>query len=291
MSTGEKAHAVHWLGFLAAFLGMLAQVATLGALYVAWQAWQRDVQAEKQDRQEQAAARMREAWRLIAAPASGNSGKAEALEYLNSLKRPDGRPLRLIGVNFFFPPARTYLEGVQLSGADMPFANFRNADVQSANFAGANLIRAHFESANARNVNFRNADLHGAFFSSLPTYPKTAVWGADFTGADLRSADLSATDVAWSQVQSACMNAETKLPAAIAAKKPTRRACKLANGRVVRVGGDPVTVQEPDTSGVAEIDWWATQAIPSEPKPGVAGTPAKPAAAPASGPQVSPDAF
>ena len=85
------------------------------------------------------------AWQLITTKAEGNSGKIQALEFLNSKGVP------LVGVDL----SNAYLRGVNLKGA-----NF-----EGANFTGASLIRAHFEGANFTGADLYNADFIGAHFN------------------------------------------------------------------------------------------------------------------------------
>lgn len=109
------------------------------------------------------------AWQLITTKAKGNSGKIEALEFLNSKGVP------LVGVDL----SKAYLSGVNLKGANILNADFTNADLNDANFEGANL----------RGVNFIGADLFKANFTGAD------LWSVNFTGAYLRGVNFTEADL------------------------------------------------------------------------------------------------
>lgn len=66
------------------------------------------------------------------------------------------------------------LAGINLSGCDLPAANFFHATVTNANFTGANLTGANFFPVNATNANFTNSNLTLALFDSANV--TNAVW-------------------------------------------------------------------------------------------------------------------
>lgn len=91
------------------------------------------------------------AWQLLTTKAPGNSGKREALEYLN---REDGlfcgvrgclltlkARTPLTGVNLSSPEggAVPFLSRVRLTGAFLDHANLNNADLDGADLEGATL--------------------------------------------------------------------------------------------------------------------------------------------------------
>jgi|GEM_PF-5744302 len=107
------------------------------------------------------------AWQLITTKASGNSGKIQALEFLNSKGVP------LVGVDL----SKAYLWSVNLNGANLRGANFTGAALIRANFEGAVLkntkfkgavlFQSHFEYAFFTKANFSHTDLEGAHFDNL----------------------------------------------------------------------------------------------------------------------------
>ncbi len=217
------------------WLTVIAQVATLTALIVGIASYQRDLKEEQH-------ARVRDAWQLVTASATGNSGKGPALEYLNSIDdpkpfrifgftlftQPRTEAIRLTGINFFTEPARTDLERVRLREARMSYSNFRNADLEGADFTRAVLIRSHFESAWLKDVSFEDADLHCATFSpALVGFPPADVRGATFRGADLRHVDLSDTNITAKQLAGACFDSTTK----VTWKKGVRRPAPFCERR------------------------------------------------------------
>lgn len=177
---------------------------------------------EMSDRREEHTAR---AWQLVTTKASGNSGKVEALQYLNS-QSPEWllgwwpyarKRTSLEGIDLTPPaltaqwkdkeesersifwddcPDRTYLVAVKLpdalvSNAKLPCADLISADLRGAHLSGADLRGANLFGANLRGAFFLDeANLSGA--NLVATVLREAMFfGADLRGADLREADLS----------------------------------------------------------------------------------------------------
>lgn len=137
------------------------------------------------------------AWQLVTTTAPGNSGKREALEYLNS---QDG--IVLFGYCIAFCKERTPLVGVYLQTTFLRAADLRGADLRKVELGGANLVDADLRNARLSDANLRAADLRGANLS-----------GADLSGAALHSADLrKAQGLTRQQVFAACGDNDTKLP-------------------------------------------------------------------------------
>ena len=176
---------------------------------------------EMSDRREERTAR---AWQLVTTKAPGNSGKVEALQYLNSqsyewllgwwpyakertpLSGIDLTPPALAAqwkdkeesertISWFDCPGRTYLVAVKLPKAamsraklrcaDLKFANLSKADFREANLSGADLFGANLNEARLVTANLFGANLTGAVLRGAMFF------GADLRGADLRGADLS----------------------------------------------------------------------------------------------------
>lgn len=176
---------------------------------------------EMSDRREERTAR---AWQLVTTKASGNSGKVEALQYLNSqdpewllgwwpyakvrtpLSGIDLMPPALVeqwkgkeeserAINWLRCPDRTYLVDVNLpnavmSDAKLPCADLSLADLSAASFdraalSGASLYRADLTWAYLGEANLIGANLLGADLSGAN------LTAADLSGAYLRGADLS----------------------------------------------------------------------------------------------------
>lgn len=90
------------------------------------------------------------AWQVLTTTADGNSGKSEALEYLNS-NSLFGEKQPLVGLDLgreAYSDYGVYLKGVNLSGAILTDTNFRGANLEDANFDGAVLVDVNFASAN-----------------------------------------------------------------------------------------------------------------------------------------------
>ena len=183
---------------------------------------------EMSDRREERTAR---AWQLVTTKASGNSGKIEALEYLNSqssewllgwwpyakertpLSGIDLTPPALAAqwkdkdeiertVDWRKCPDRTYLFNVKLPDAEMsdaklPCANLIFAIVRRANLRKANLSGADLFGANLNEARLDEAKLIGASFIGA------VLRGAMFFVADLRGADLSGADLTGANLRKA----------------------------------------------------------------------------------------
>jgi uncharacterized protein YjbI with pentapeptide repeats len=134
------------------------------------------------------------------------------------------------GANFSRIEAyRLSFTGVSASGAI-----FTNAELQRADFTGAKLDKANFEKAELGRANFDKADLTGASFS-LSNLSRANLTGATFQGpigfdrafmylTRIEGMDLSAaTNLAQSQVDLACGDKSTKLPAGL--KMPSNWPC------------------------------------------------------------------
>lgn len=133
------------------------------------------------------------AWQLLATPAAGNSGKTEALTYLN---KNVGFWCDDDGYCRFQLKSKTPLVGVDLSVADGPGAylelvDLREADLRGANFSGANLFGADLVDADLRGANFSGADL------TLADMRGALLCGADLTGATLSQTVLRDANINW----------------------------------------------------------------------------------------------
>lgn len=138
-----------------------------------WAYWE-----ERETRRDEAIAR---AWSLLTTPATGNSGKREALEYLA------GQGVSLRGIDLSCAKmgggwdaekkecgTPVYLEGLTLKAPDG-----QRVDLRGAHLEGANLRGAHLEGVNLRETHLQGADLWEAHLE-----------GADLTGAHLVEANL-----------------------------------------------------------------------------------------------------
>jgi hypothetical protein len=175
---------------------LLAIVALLVGLITFW--------TDYLDRVEERTVR---AWQVVTARAPGNSGKGEALAYLN--KEEDGLLCfevlrgRLAWLHgdakvscMILLKRRTPLTGIDLSppdnatpsdwsddppGAYLVLADLAGADLNDANLAGANLWKANLAGADLWKANLAGADL----------------WTANLAGADLREANLAGGNLSY----------------------------------------------------------------------------------------------
>ena len=148
------------------------------------------------------------AWTLVNAAAPGNSGKREALEYLN---RVDGwlcfewlweecaivRKPRTMLVGIDLSTSRlggdgVFLIGVNLSRAVLSSANLSEAALINANLSGALLINANLSgatliNANLSGANLSSANLSGAMLSSAELFRDDTFFGEPFRGEPRQS--------------------------------------------------------------------------------------------------------
>ena len=195
------------------------------------------------------------AWQLVTTVAPGNSGKIEALEYLN---REDGLCFKwlqsklrmllgedkkdvgcfillkprtpLVGINL--SPSSTKVSddssqqriGVYLSGANLTRANLARANLSGVYLFGANLTRANLFGANLIGADLAGADLFGANLSVANLI------GADLAGADLFGANLIGADLAGADLFGANLSAAN-----------LRHSLNLNQGQLDKACGDAKT--------------------------------------------------
>ena len=157
-----------------------------------------EIEDSRETRREDAIAR---AWSLLTTPATGNSGKREALEYLagqgvsltgidlscakmgggwDAEKKKCDNPVYLVGLTLKAPAGQQVdLHGAHLEGADLWGAHLEKADLWQAHLEGANLRRADLEGADLWEAHLEGADL----------------WKAHLEGADLSEAHLEGADL------------------------------------------------------------------------------------------------
>ena len=105
---------------------------------------------------------------------------------------------RLVKAEFL----RVSFDGADLSGADLSDGEFSRNSFSKANLSNANLAGAMLQRGN-----FREATLAGASFK------RTYIYWARFEGVDLSKV----TDLTQAQIDMACGDAQTKLPAGLTA--------------------------------------------------------------------------
>jgi uncharacterized protein YjbI with pentapeptide repeats len=122
------------------------------------------------------------------------------------------------------------------SGMEAQGAAFTNAELQRVEFSGANLAGTSFEKAELGRANFEGANLTGSRFT-LANLTRADLSNAKFTGpldfanaffylTRLAGLDLSAaTGLTQYQLDMACGDADTKLPAGLTA--PASWPCEL----------------------------------------------------------------
>ena len=177
------------------------------------------------DLREREAERTARAWQLLTTHAPGNSGKREALEYLNSeygcldiwrlVVKPNredvnlwrGKTLTLLDTEALYIglhaysfetrcwKARTPLNGIDLSKDTHSDAVFlQETDLSGANLDRANLSGANLWGANLSNTRLFDANLSGAYLRETDLFG-AELWGIDLIDADLQNANLSSSDL------------------------------------------------------------------------------------------------
>ena len=140
------------------------------------------------------------AWQLLTTPAPGNSGKREALEYLN---RRDGLWCRRDDC-FLTLKERADLLGIDLSPPDRgepgnpeddgPGAFLVSAKLPGANLVQASLFRADLSGADLSHADLSHADLGGATLIGA-TLGMAQLHGANLGRADLARAHFYRADL------------------------------------------------------------------------------------------------
>lgn len=173
------------------------------------------------DYQDRVNERVVRAWTLVTTPAPGNSGKIDALEYLN---REDGwlcfewlwdgcvivLKSRSEFVEIDLSPWRldgnAFLVGVDLQGANLQNAILSKANLKDANLSEADLSEADLSSADLSGADLSGAKLKRADFtvSRAPGINLAAdLSGADLSGADLTEARLAGVDLSGANLSKA----------------------------------------------------------------------------------------
>ena len=139
------------------------------------------------------------AWSLLAQKGTGDLGRKDALEFLNS------RGKSLAGLDL----SNAHLVGLKLNGADLTGCNFTGANLTSAVFEGAMLYDSHFEGANLWKANFEGAKLSDSHFEDANLidthfegahlwgahFDRVKLWHAHFEGATLCKANFKGADL------------------------------------------------------------------------------------------------
>lgn len=146
------------------------------------------------------------AWTLVTTNAPGNSGKGEALEYLNS---KDGwfcnwlwwkgcivvlkERTSLVGIDL--SETRSGKEGTFLFEVKLHFANLSRSDLSGATLFWAELVKSTIVEANLSKVDLSLADLTGTNLSdtnlSNARLWKTKLYDTNLQGVNLTDADIS----------------------------------------------------------------------------------------------------
>ncbi len=202
------------------------------------------------DRQSQ---RISQAWQLVTTPASGNSGKIQALDYLNSedcvpsfkdeFKQHEGKVpsiwqlLNACSVSFFtsWPWKESqpltginlstethgnsvYLINVNLSGAELFEANLSGAQLFEANLSRAQLTDANLSGAQLTDANLSGAQLPDANLAGAQLTDAN-LSGARLSGANLSGARLSGANLAGARLLDANLAGAQLLGANLAGAK------------------------------------------------------------------------
>ncbi|GGZ65900.1 pentapeptide repeat-containing protein [Paraglaciecola chathamensis] len=164
-----------------------------------------DIYLVKEERAAREHARVVSAWQLVTTKASGNSGKREAMAYLNKQGHS------LAGVDISPPENASYtylyevdllaanLRGAVLSGVDLRGANLKGTDLSGAEFIRSKLSGADFTGANVNGANFS-----GSFMSGVELNNRH-ISEADFTRSDLSNARFDVSEIFRSRFTQAYM--------------------------------------------------------------------------------------
>ena len=163
-------------------ISIIMLLATVGAIFLAWRNLkkiQEQIELQKQESEQNAIAR---AWEIVGRKVSGNSGKIEALEFLN--KR--GTPLIGIDLSAKTHGGSVWLRGVDLSGANLSDTNLLEAILFDANLSHANLFRANLSHANLSQADLCGATLYLALLDAADFRQSTIDKTTNFGGVVLK---------------------------------------------------------------------------------------------------------
>ena len=193
------------------------------------------------------------AWQLLTTQASGNSGKIEALEYLNAPRWWGlfGAPrASLQGIDLSASGAGTYLAGVDLRSAELSRASFNGADLDDADLSDADLQRSILTHVQATDTVFTDAEIDFA----------------DLGGAVLKSAQIDRTSFC-------CLEHVPMADAALRDGTMARRNVQIAGGGIVlmnvEVSGAWIDWKSgPDSQGRPPLGYvWAKKDAPASTVP------------------------
>ncbi len=234
-------HCKRWLNYLFHALERAGLIFLIPTAYV--------LIVDLEDRQAQ---RIAQAWQLITQNAPGNSGKVQALEYLNiadcylphdptkwELFKSCGftalfvspkqkEPLSGIDLSEKTHSSSVYLYGSKLSRAELRGANLSIANLNKADLSGASLYEADLSGASLLFANLSGTDLYGANLSGANLHEAdlsgASLMNANLSGADLVDADLSgarlrgALNLVQQNLDDACGDDKTQLPEGLTIK-------------------------------------------------------------------------
>jgi hypothetical protein len=224
-----------------------------------------EIEAAREERTKDAIAR---AWTLVTTPATGNSGKGPALEYLN------GQGIPLTGIDLSCErmgggwdaqeqtcASPTYLRGVNLPkanliGARLQGASLREAQLQGADLAGAQLQGADLSQAQLQGASLRDAQLQGAYLW-LAQLQDADLWLAQLQGANLAVAQLQGADLMLAQLQGANLS-QAQLQGAYLSGAQLQGAYLSGADFTDAVLDDTITWRDPETGLAA----WARADTP-----------------------------
>jgi uncharacterized protein YjbI with pentapeptide repeats len=138
-------------------------------------------------------------WEIIARPAPGNSGKTQALEYLNRQRVPlhginlscernagEWKPVKVEHHRF---DVQVCVGGVYLRNANLPGANLATGNLRGVSLDDARLKNANLTGANLRGASLAGADLRGSSLVGA-TGNASDFSAVSFQGANLENANL-----------------------------------------------------------------------------------------------------
>jgi hypothetical protein len=135
-------------------------------------------------------ARVREAWRLVSQPATGNAGKRDALMYLHK----KGEYLVQLNMSDHYNGAEPFLADLRLSWADLTKSDFSGSLLHRADLSHDLLQKVDFSRAGMQCINLIGADLTGAMLNGADLRWGT-IAGSNLTNVSLTGTILDETDV------------------------------------------------------------------------------------------------
>lgn len=159
-----------------------------------------------------------------------------------------------------------YLEGLDLSQAELGGARLRSADLRGCDLRGARLKKAALMMANLETVDLSNADLELADLRGARLGKHTRMVAANLTGANLRGVSLASVHAPGARFVNAGLRGAdfelAELSAADFTEADLRKAnLHVANLRGANLSGARIKGARLDDADLTDTNWWRARGL------------------------------